>query len=166
MPGPQPPPIVLTERQRAILERVLRRQTSPQRLIRRVRLILEMARGANNGQAARRLAHTRKVATSWRRRWGDAAATLAAAEAEENPDKTLEAVIAAVLADRPRPGAPDMFTPEQIVQIIAMACEDPVASGRPTSHWTAGELAAEAVKRGVVAAISPRSVARFLARRR
>src|SRR5664279_2956761 len=111
MPGPQPSPIVLTEHQSTVLERLLRRQTSPQRLIRRVRLILEMARGTNNGQVARRLAHTRKVATTWRRRWVEAAVALAAAEEEENPDKALEVVITAVLADRPRPGAPDLFTP-------------------------------------------------------
>ncbi|MFQ5795614.1 MAG: helix-turn-helix domain-containing protein, partial [Candidatus Bipolaricaulia bacterium] len=54
------------------------------------------------------------------------------------------------------------FTPEQICQIIALACESPGECGRAVTHWTPTELADEAVKRGVVASISPRSVGRFL----
>ena len=164
MPGPRPTPIVLTERQRAVLERMIRRETSPQRLVRRARLMIEMARGANNGEVTRRLKHTRKVATTWRQRWLEAAPHLVSAEADD--PSALEGMIAAVLADRPRPGTPDTFTPEQIVQVIAIACEDPAASDRPINHWTAGEIADEAIKRGVVAAISARSVSRFLARQR
>lgn len=30
---------------------------------------------------------------------------------------------------------------EQIVQIVAVACEQPASSGRPISHWTPRELA-------------------------
>jgi putative transposase len=49
-----------------------------------------------------------------------------------------------------------------VVQIIALACEAPKLSNRPLSHWTARELADEAVKRGLVDSISPQTVARFL----
>ena len=55
---------------------------------------------------------------------------------------------------------------EQIVQIIAVACEPPEHSGRPISHWTVRELADEVQKRGIVATVSPRSVGRFLKRGR
>nr|WP_019505560.1 hypothetical protein [Pleurocapsa sp. PCC 7319] len=47
---------------------------------------------------------------------------------------------------------------------MALACESPEESERPVSHWTARELAAEAVKRGIVSKISPRSAGRFLTR--
>jgi hypothetical protein len=47
---------------------------------------------------------------------------------------------------------------------VAIACEDPQASGYPISHWTAKEIAAEAVKRGIVESISVRQVGRFLKR--
>lgn len=164
LPGPQPTPIILTARQRAALERIVRRQTSPQRLVRRARLILAMADGANNADVARRFKHTRKVATAWRRRWVDCAPALQAAEAEGEDDKALDTLIEAILADEPRSGAPGKFSPEQIVQIIALACEDPAASGRPISHWAPRELAEEAVTRGIVERISTRSVGRFLAR--
>ena len=54
-------------------------------------------------------------------------------------------------------------TPEQIVEIIAIACEQPEEeSQRPVSHWSAREVAEEAVKRKIVPAISVRTVGRFL----
>ena len=77
----------------------------------------------------------------------------------------LETRILAVLSDEPRSGAPPKFTPEQVVAIVALACEPPADSERPISHWTPTELAAEAIKRGIVDSISPRQVDRFLARR-
>ena len=67
-----------------------------------------------------------------------------------------------VLSDRPRPGVPNFFSVEQVVQIVALACETPEKSERTVSHWTAKELADEAVKRGIVEKVSPRSVGRFL----
>ena len=54
------------------------------------------------------------------------------------------------------------FSPEQVVQIVAIACEKPQASGRPISRWTAEEIAEEAVQRGIVKSVSVTSVKRFL----
>lgn len=68
--------------------------------------------------------------------------------------------------DEPRQGAPVKFTAEQVVQIMALACEAPQACGLPISQWSGQELATEAVKRGIVETISPRSVERFLKRSR
>jgi hypothetical protein len=72
------------------------------------------------------------------------------------------ALIEQILGDRPRSGTTASFSVEQVVQIVALACESPEQSERPVSHWTARELAAEAMKRGIVAQISPRSAGRFL----
>ena len=58
----------------------------------------------------------------------------------------------------------DLLSPEQIVQIVAVACEPPEKSARPISHWTSRELADEVKKRQIVTAISPRTVGRFLKR--
>ena len=71
-------------------------------------------------------------------------------------------LIAEILDDAPRPGGPATFSPEQIVQIVAVACEPPEKSGRPISHWTHRELADEVKKRQIVKDIAPRSVGRFL----
>ncbi len=62
----------------------------------------------------------------------------------------------------PGPGPPGKFTPEQIVQILAVACEPPGKSGRPITHRTAQELADEVIERGIVPSISTAQVGRFL----
>ena len=67
-----------------------------------------------------------------------------------------------LLQDAPRSGTPAQFSPEQLTRIIAVACEDPQACGRPISHWSAGEIADEVVKRTIVPQISERTVNRLL----
>src|SRR5207245_10513769 len=67
-----------------------------------------------------------------------------------------------LVADEQRPGAPATFTLEQFMRIMALACETPASADRPVSNWTPRELADEAVKRGIVEQISPRTVERFL----
>ena len=166
MPGPRPRPIVLTDRQRETLEleHLTRRTSSTQGLVRRARIVLAAAEGHNNEQIARRLGINRETARLWRRVWSDAQELLTAAE-EETSEKALRECVEGVLADAPRSGAPATFAPEQVVQIVALACEAPREdSGRAVSHWTPRELADEAVKRGIVGSISPRSVGRFLGR--
>ena len=74
----------------------------------------------------------------------------------------MRRAIEQVLRDEPRPGPPGKFTPEQIVQILAVACEPPEKSGRSITHWTAHELVDEVVKRGIVPSISVAQVGRYL----
>lgn len=161
MPGPVPQGIVVSARQRRVLERIIRRDTSPQREVRRAQIVVAAADGANNEQVARRVRVTQETARLWRGRWGAADEALLAAEAEGD-DRALAVVVVGVLADEPRPGAPAIFAPEQFCQIMALACTPPAEAGRPIDHWTPRELAAEAVERGIVASISPTTVGRFL----
>ena len=159
MPGPAAQSISVTPAQHCVLEQIVRRHTSPHALVRRAQIILAAVSDAHNEPIARRLGCTRKTVRTWRARWAEAAPYLTATA--QQPDD-LRAQIARVLADAPRPGAPDTFSAEQIVQIIAIACTPPADAARPTSHWSARELADEAVKRQIVSSISPRSVERFL----
>lgn len=161
MSGPAPRRIIVTARQWAVLERIIRRASSPQQLVDRATLVLAAAAGANNARAGRRAGVTRETARLWRERWAAADEALLAAEAEGD-DRALAAVVAGVLADEPRPGAPATFTPEQWCQIMALACTPPAEAQRPIDHWTPRELADEAVRRGIVPRISPTSVGRFL----
>ncbi len=69
------------------------------------------------------------------------------------------------LADAPRSGAPDTFTPEQLCRMVALACELPSVSGRPITHWTPRELRDEVLKQGIVDTISERHTGRVLATR-
>ncbi len=166
MPHPRARPIDVTPRERRILEHIVRQQNNPQWLGRRAKIILRTAAEQTNGQIARELEITRNTVSSWRERWQAAEAQRGAVANEMEGDKSLRALLEDVLRDNPRSGAPGKFSAEQMAQIIAMACEDPEASGYPVSHWTPKELVMEAVKRGVVAHISERQVGRFLKRGR
>jgi putative transposase len=159
MPGPQPQSIIITAAQQTILERLLRQHRCPQALARRIKIVLAAAAGRGNEPIARALGCSPTTVRLWRSRWAAAERQLAAADADEHDLRTL---LATVLADAPRPGRPDTFTAEQLVQIIALACTSPADAGRPIQTWTPRELADEAVKRQIVPTISPTSVGRFL----
>jgi len=143
-----------------------------------VRIVLEAASGASNTRIAGLLGIDRGQVRTWRKRWLECVPRLIAAE-EEAKEKAGEdvdddrstngvlitEVVEEVLADEPRPGTPPTFGPEQVVRIVALACEDPrEESGRPITHWSTAELADEAIERGIVQSISARSVGRFLGR--
>ena len=162
MSGPPPATIDLSTRQLALLEELRQRQTAPQRLVRRVLILLALATNPCLQTTARDLGLNRISVRLWRDRWRAAAGALAQAEKDNLPDQQLLGLIAGVLGDAPRPGGPATFSPEQIVQIVAVACEPPEKSGRPISHWTHRDLADEVKKRQIVKDIAPRSVGRFL----
>jgi putative transposase len=64
-------------------------------------------------------------------RWLTAAPQLATVEAQNSSDRELMALINTLLSDRPRPGTTNLLRTEQVVQIVALACENPQASGYP-----------------------------------
>lgn len=161
-PGPQALPIKLTERQKITLAQITRRQTASQNLVRRAKIILTIAEGFNNQQTGQRLTHHRETVRVWRERWLKARPTLLTAEKEKVGPQEWLGLIEMVLSDAPRSGTPATFSPEQIVHIVAVACEKPQLSDRPISHWTPRELADEVSQRKIVTTISPRSVGRFL----
>ncbi len=165
MPWASAPALAVSARQEHVLERLIRGSTTPQALATRARIIQLASRGTSTRQVAQQLGVTRNTVQLWRERWTAATQTLLAAEAEGGggDDRAVEVVIRGVLADEPRPGAPPTFTPEQLCQIMALACEPPGDSGRPISQWTPRELADEARKRTLVVRISARTVGRFLA---
>src|SRR5438552_12721256 len=59
-------------------------------------------------------------------------------------------------------GVPSGFPPLQHAQIIQLACLEPVAKGLHITHWSSAELARQAVRDGIIDAISSRSVRRIL----
>lgn len=153
----------LNERERAILERLAGQHTCPWRLIRRINIILLLARpGMTKSQAAKEMGVSRNTIKLWCKRWVEALPGLRRSQEEGIKCKDLVKLIKDSLADKPRSGAPGRFTPEQLALVIALALEPPAETGRPISHWTARELADEAAGRGIVPAISPRTVNRLL----
>jgi transposase len=163
---PQAVALPLSPVQQALLQRLVRRQTADQRLVRRASILLSLAGDPRVETTARRLGLNRLTVRHWRDRWLQAAPQLQQVEQEKAAEPALLDLIEQVLADAPRPGGPATFSPEQIVQLVAVACEPPEQSGRPIDHWTARELADEVKKRRIVQDISPRSAGRFLKRGR
>jgi len=138
--------ISLKQAERVILEKLSRKHTARQSLVRRARIILMADEGIENQQIAAKLCVNIHVITTWTKRWIDRASD----PIEER------------LHDLPRPGAPDTITPEQWCRIIALACEKPEDYGVPITDWTHRELAKEIVKQDIVDAISPSHLGRML----
>ena len=69
MRGPKPTPITLSPMQRAVLQRLARRHTSSQQLVKRVRIILEANSGTGNWDITRQLGTDRGTVGVWRKRW-------------------------------------------------------------------------------------------------
>jgi transposase len=153
MPG-KAAKITITERQIEILQAFSRSVTAPSRLRQRATIILLAFDGLRNEEIAARVGLTRRQVGRWRRRWANAWHQLLDIECCESR-ADLRRAIDATLSDEPRPGAPGKFTPEQVTQIHAVACEPPEKSGRPITHWTLQELVDEVIKRGIAESISP-----------
>ena len=146
MPGPKAPPVDLTEDERQELLALIRAHKTPQHFSFRAQIILHLADGHNAHEVARRLGTSRLTVRRWRRHWL----------------RRPNCAVPERLQDAPRSGTPATFSVEQWCQIMALACEAPADSERPISHWTPREVAAEAIKRGIVETISERQVGRFL----
>lgn len=138
-----------------------RRWKCPQGIALRAQIIL-LARKYSNSFIAVSLGISVTTVRKWRKRWHDAAATLATAERDGWTERQLTALITTILNDAPRSGSPGKFTAEQVMQIIWLACQPPALSNRPITHWTARELADEVVKRGIVPSISVSTVHHIL----
>jgi putative transposase len=161
MPSQQASPIHLSPIQQELLQHMVHRTKSEQRLVKRGHIILEAAQGTSNTKIAHQWQVDYETVRRWRDRWHAAESRLQVVEATGKP-KLLSQAIEVLLTDEQRPGAPATFTFEQFMQIMALACEKSEAADRPASSWTPRELADEAVKRGIVTKISPRTVERFL----
>ncbi len=153
MPSPASFRIRLPQRLYKMLKRFSRKRKSPQWLVQRAQIILQLAKGYSLSETARQLSIDRKTVRMWYERWKQGMELLQKSLAQAS-QKSLESRLKTLLSDAPRSGTPPQFSPEQIAQIIAIACEDPQESGRPISHWSAREIADEAIKRNIVAQIS------------
>ena len=161
MPNQTSAKITLSERVQALVAALARQPSAEYRQVQRAKLLLALAAGGGNNALARTQQVERGGVRKWRTRWVALARQLAHAETTDISAAQLHELLVAGLQDLPRSGAPATFSAEQIVQVIALSCEDPQASGRPVTHWTPPELAAEVVKRGIAERLSPSTVGRF-----
>jgi transposase len=151
MPG-KAAKVTITERQKVILDELSRSRSEAKMIAQRAAIVLHAFDGCLNEDISVNVGLERKQVGVWRRRWQDAWESLTCLECRE--PRRLREAIRNTLRDAPRPGAPGIFTAEQIAQILAVACEPPEKSGRPITHWTHRELRDEVMKRGIVEKIS------------
>lgn len=144
MPVPHARPITLTTAERRKLTALAYSHTAGYQQVIQARIICDAARGHSNAAIARRHDVTVDTVRRWRGRFADEGL--------------------AGLGDRPRTGRPTRFTPVQIAEVKALACQLPAETGTPLSKWSCPELAGEAVDRSIVPAISASTIRRILAR--
>jgi len=152
---------VLTDIQKNLFEYWVRCSTSPQWLVNRCQIILTLNEGKPKLRIAREQKKNIKTIRKWSKRWKRANKELSELEATDIKDRDYRKRIIRALSDATRTGRPVVFTAEQVVQIIAMACEVRDDSEEATSHWTWGNIVRESVNRGIVKEISASSVGRF-----
>jgi putative transposase len=153
MPTPKAQVIKLSEKEQQELEKLVSKHQTGQQMALRARIILVASSGQTNTAIAQKYEVKHDTVKLWRNRW------------VKLQDLWLEDLsIEQRLSDAPRPGAPSRITTDQRCQIEALACEKPEKSGRPSSQWTAREIAEEVMKRKIVESISSRHAARLLKR--
>lgn len=119
MPGPKPLPVVLSDVELRVLRRWLRKQTAPQALVLRSRIVLACAEGRSNAQVADDLGISRETVRKWRARF--------VADRLEG------------LTNRPRSGAPRKITDEQVEAMVTKTLDEKPTSG--DSHWSTRSMA-------------------------
>ena len=143
MPAARACPVTVTGALRRILTWRARGQNTPHRDKVRAQIVLLAAQRWSNAAIAVQVGVSVDTVRTWRGRF--AAQGLAG------------------LADRARSGWPLRFSPVQVAQVKALACQLPSHAGAPLARWSCPELAREAVIQGVAEAISASTVWRWLA---
>lgn len=110
--------LVVSNDERAELERVLRRRKTSQGLALRAQIVLACAEGQTNTQVARELGVTKATVGKWRRRF---------------VERRLEGLL-----DEPRPGAPRRVTDEDVERVIVKTLEE---MPRGSTHWSTRTMA-------------------------
>lgn len=110
--------VVISAEDRAAIEEILRRGTTPLRVARRARMTLLCAEGLTNAEVAARVDLSPQTVHAWRSRW---------------LERGLEA-----LDDAPRPGAPRTVTDDRIAEVIKLTLE---SAPKGASRWSTREMA-------------------------
>src|SRR6059036_1462249 len=98
------PRVQLTTRQQACLEQMARRPTSPQRLVRRAKILLALETGATECPVARQMPLKRGTVRPWHQRWRALVPPLEPIAADGGSAKGRITLSGEALTDHPRPG--------------------------------------------------------------
>jgi hypothetical protein len=123
MPG-KAAKVIITEKQKSILESFSRSKSVSVSLAQRSKIILLAFEGHNNEAIELLVGLKHDAVGQWRRRWRDNWERLIDVECSEERC-VLKAEIKKLLADRKRSGRPPRITAQQQAAIFKTACEDP-----------------------------------------
>jgi len=115
--------VILSEKERAHLEKRVRKGTGEQRMIPRLKIVLLASRGLETRKTAERLGISQKTVCKWRGRYAQ---------------KDLDG-----LRDNQRSGKPWKFSAEERLSVITTACKPP----KTTTHWSVRDLQKEVSKK-------------------
>jgi transposase len=151
---------LLSTKVKAILTTYSTSRTLPMALVQRATIILLAASGSSNREIAVKVnLHYNQVGL-WRNRFLAFLPTLQALEA--CGAEALAEELMGIFSDKPRAGAPSIFTAEQVIRIVDLACKPPEDYGYEVSHWSYSLLAEAIIALGITCSISRSSVYRFL----
>ena len=126
--------IILIEKEKETLEKIVRSRKSEVRLVQRAKIILLSSDPKiRNQEIADKVGCSRQIVVKWRKRF---------------KKNRLDG-----LKDNPRSGKPIQFNAKQRVEIIALATRKPENEGKHFTDWTSRELANHAVEKNIVSSI-------------
>ncbi len=164
--SPPAPAIQMSSRQYKIFSKERNKRTTSRQNYTRISILLGASQGQSNSQIAREEGVNLNTVKNWRNRWNAAYDQLKifekGPEGKSVSEHELLQKMLEIISDRPRSGAPPRITDAQKQQIVAIACEEPADYGIIMTDWTLEMLAATAIKKEVVASISPSYVGRLL----
>jgi transposase len=143
MPGPRPKyEMTLTPEQEARLHQLSTCYMAPLAIVQRAQIVLLAHQHPEwqNAEIARRVGCSVSTVKRWRQRW-----------------QTTDG-----LRDAPRAGPRPTFTPLQRTQLVALAGSAPRQYGKAWQRWSGEKLAQVGVEQGIVRAISPGTIRRWL----
>jgi hypothetical protein len=143
VPAPRARQITLSAAERRRLKALAYSHTAGYQQVIRVRIVRDAAYGYSNAKIAHRHGVNIDTVRRWRGRYAEEGLT--------------------GLRDRRRSGRPPRFTPAQVAEVKAMACQLPAETGLPLSRWSCPDLAGEIINRGIAPAISATTIRRILA---
>lgn len=159
----RPRKISITNRQAKILGKLSSSQKCSRGLSNRARIVLYWSEGRGVRRTAEKMEINTKTVMTWRQRWLKGVHQWGSGQKKWS-HKDLSNKVVELLSDEPRSGTPTKFSPEEICEIINIACIIPKELGIPVSHWSASDLRKEVLKQKIVPEISVRTVGRFLKR--
>jgi transposase len=114
-------PLTVSNEEREVLERYVRRGTTAQNLVLRARIVLCCAEGHDSTDIARQLGTSAQTVGKWRKRF-----------LRDRVDGLL---------DEPRPGVPRTITDEQVEAVIVETLE---STPKGATHWSTRQMAKKA----------------------